>query len=109
MKLINFLRNCAFVPVFKVTYAPADSRRPELPIQTYRILAHPRKMAWKSKAKNRLFTAVSASDHENYISFRADRVLSVNFAGVSLVGPKTFSKVKKTLRTPDEKNILTAK
>lgn len=105
MKIINFLRNCAFVPVFKVTYAPADSKRPELPIQTYRILAHPRKMAWRSKAKNRLFTAVSANDNQSYISFRADRVLSVNFAGVSFLGPKTFSKVKKTFKTPAEKTF----
>mgnify|MGYP003346084599 FL=1 len=98
MKIINFLRGCAFVPVFKVTYAPADSKRPELPIQTYKILQHPRNMAWKSRVGNRLFTAVSANERDHFISFRADRVLSVNFAGVSLVGPKTFQRVKSTLQ-----------
>jgi hypothetical protein len=98
MKIINFLRGCAFVPVFKVTYAPADSKRPELPIQTYKILQHPRNMAWRSKVGNRLFTAVSANERDHFISFRADRVLSVNFAGVSLVGPKTFQRVKSTLQ-----------
>ena len=84
-------------PTYKVTYAPTDSRNPHLPIQRYRIVSHPRKLAWKSHAGNRLFTALSAANHQNFIAFRADRVLSVNFAGFTLLSPQAQAKVKSTL------------
>lgn len=100
--ILNFIRNCRIAPVYVVTYAPADSRNPQLPIQKYRIIEHPRKLAWKSKANNRLFTALSAREAEHFIAFRADRVLSVNFAGWKFLPPKVNQLVKRTLTTPAE-------
>jgi hypothetical protein len=70
--------------VYSVLYAPKESRNPHLPIQRYTIIGNPRNQAWRSKAKHNLFTAVTA-DKGNFVSFRAERVLSVNFAGVKLV------------------------
>lgn len=97
-----------FAAVYKVLYAPADSRNPHLPIQRYRILCHPRRLAWKSIAGNRLFTALSASNHEHYIAFRADRVLSVNFAGLTLLSPYAQSKVKSTLTSDASPAVASA-
>lgn len=70
---------------YKVTYAPEDSRNPHLPVQVYHIIGHPEHLAWKSKAGNRLFTARFANDKNHIASFRSDRVLSVNFAGVTFL------------------------
>lgn len=99
INFINYLRNTRIAPVYTVTYAPIDSRNPELPIQKYNIIEHPRKMAWKSKEGNRLFTALSSNKTCHFISFRADRVLSVNFSGWKILLPKVNNKVAKTLVT----------
>lgn len=96
-KISNFVRNSRIAPTYKVTYAPADSRNPHLPIQKYSIIEHPRKLAWKSQAGNRLFTALSAKDENQFNAFRADRVLSVNFSGWKLLTPETNKQVAKTL------------
>ena len=69
-KLATFIRNSRIARTYVVTYAPADSRNPHLPIQKYSIIEHPRKLAWKSQAGNRLFTALSAKDENQ---FNADR------------------------------------
>lgn len=99
--LRNFFTNYRIAPIYSVTYAPAESRNPHLPIQKYRVIEHPRRLAWKSKANNRLFTAVSAKEN-NFIAFRADRVLSVNFSGWKLLTPEIDKLVKQTLTTPAE-------
>ena len=85
------------VPTYKVTYAPADSRKPESPVQVYNILGHPKNLAWKSHAGNRLFTAVNARHTEKFIAFRADRTLSVNFSGLAFLTPKVAKTFKGTL------------
>jgi hypothetical protein len=86
----------AVMPTYKVTYAPENSRS-TAPIQDYRIVGHPRKLAWRSHSGHRLFTALSAANHERYIAFRADRVLSINFAGFTLLSPRTRVKVASLL------------
>lgn len=101
-KITNFIHNSRIAPTYVVTYAPEDSRNPHLPIQKYGIIEHPRKMAWKSQAKKRLFTAVSSHDSERFIAFRADRVLSVNFSGWKLLTPEVNKQVSRTLTTPVE-------
>lgn len=98
--VINFVRNSRIAPVYTVTYAPANSRNPHLPIQKYGVIEHPRKLAWKSKAGDRLFTALSSKDSSRFIAFRADRVLSVNFSGWKLLTPEINKQVGKTLSTP---------
>jgi hypothetical protein len=90
-----------FAPVYKITYAPEDSRNSHLPIQRYHIIRHPRHLAWKSQAKNRLFTALSARHAGQFNAFRADRVLSVNWAGWQLISPEAQRNVAKTLTTPE--------
>lgn len=99
-KITNFIHNSRIAPTYVITYAPADSRNPHLPIQKYGIIEHPRKMAWKSQAQNRLFTAVSSHDSERFIAFRADRVLSVNFSGWKLLTPEVNKQVARTLTAP---------
>jgi hypothetical protein len=94
--LIQFIKNSRFAPVYTITYAPADSRNPHLPIQKYSIVEHPRKLAWRSKAGNRLFTALSAKHHQ-FNSFRADRTLSVNFSGIKFLSPELNKLAKRTL------------
>jgi len=94
--ILNFLRQTRIAPTYTVTYAPADSRNPHLPIQKYGIIEHPRHLAWKSQAGNRLFTAFS-SRSDRFIAFRADRVLSVNFSGWKILTPQINAKVAKTL------------
>ena len=96
-KLATFIRNSRIARTYVVTYAPADSRNPHLPIQKYSIIEHPRKLAWKSQAGNRLFTALSAKDENQFNAFRADRVLSVNFSGWKLLTPEVNKQVAKTL------------
>jgi hypothetical protein len=95
-KIATFIRNSRFAPVYTVTYTPEDSRNPHLPIQKYSIVEHPRKLAWRSKAGNRLFTALSAKHHE-FNSFRADRTMSVNFSGIKFLSPKLNKLAKRTL------------
>lgn len=97
--IIRFILSVRIVPTYKVTYAPLDSRNPNLPIQSYVILGHPNKLAWKSKSGNRLFTALSAKNHERFIAFRADRVLSINFSGASILFAKSSTAFSKTLKT----------
>jgi hypothetical protein len=95
--ILSTLLACRIVPTYKVTYAPADSRKPELPVQVYNILGHPKKLAWKSHAGNRLFTAVNARHTDKFIAFRADRTLSVNFSGFAFLTPKVSKAFKGTL------------
>jgi hypothetical protein len=99
-KIVTFIRNSRIARTYIVTYAPADSRNPHLPIQKYSIIEHPRKLAWKSQAQNRLFTALSAKNTNQFNAFRADRVLSVNFSGWKLLTPEVNKQVNKTLTTP---------
>lgn len=94
--LIQFIKNSRFAPVYTITYAPADSSNPHLPIQQYRVIEHPRRLAWRSKAGNRLFTALSAKRHQ-FNSFRADRTLSVNFSGIKFLNPDLNKLVQRTL------------
>lgn len=94
--LIQFVKNSRLAPVYTVTYAPADSKNPHLPIQQYRIVQHPRKLAWRSSAGNKLFTALSAKHHQ-FNSFRADRTLSVNFSGIKFLTPELNRLVRSTL------------
>lgn len=94
--LIQFIKNSRFAPVYTITYAPADSNNPHLPIQQYRVIEHPRRLAWRSKAGNRLFTALSAKG-KKFNSFRADRTLSVNFSGVKFLNPDLNKLVQRTL------------
>jgi hypothetical protein len=107
-KIADFIRYSRIAPTYIVTYAPADSRNPHLPIQKYHIIEHPRKLAWKSQAQNRLFTALSAKDENQFNAFRADRVLSVNFSGWKLLTPEVNKKVDKTLTTPFVPLVLVA-
>jgi hypothetical protein len=83
--LLKSLSSYRLYATYKVTYAPEDSRKPHLPVQVYHIIGHPEHLAWKSKAGNRLFTARFANDKMHIASFRSDRVLSVNFAGVTFL------------------------
>lgn len=98
-KLITLIANLMasrIVPTYRVTYAPDVSRNPHLPIQSYKIAGNPKHLAWKSKAGNRLFTALlPCANH--YAAFRADRTLSVNFSGWTLLSVKQFAAYSKTL------------
>lgn len=91
-KLIPF----RIVPTYRVTYAPSDSRNPFLPIQSYEIAGNPKHLAWKSKAGNTLFTAFMPRSGQ-YASFRADRTLSVNFTGWTILAAAKFAAYGKTL------------
>jgi hypothetical protein len=82
---IKLLLSYRVYATYKVTYAPADSRNPLLPVQVYNIIGHPEHLAWKSKAGHRLFTARFANDKKHIASFRTDRVLSVNLSGLALL------------------------
>jgi len=84
------------VSTYRITYAPEASRDPNLPIQVYTIAGNPKNLAWRSKIGNRLFTALLPASGK-YASFRADRTLSVNFAGWRLLSPKLAACYRKTL------------
>lgn len=86
------------VAAYRVTYAPEQSQRPELPIQVYTIVGNPKRLAWRSKAGNKLFTALMPR-RNTFASFRADRTLSVNFAGWRILSPKQAASYRKTLAT----------
>jgi hypothetical protein len=92
------LRNSILVPTYRVTYAPEASRNPHMPIQSYLIAGNPKALAWRSKAGNKLFTALLPRKNE-FASFRADRTLSVNFAGWRILSPKQAASYRKTLVT----------
>ena len=92
---IKNLINSAIVPTYRITYAPEVSRNPHLPIQHYTIAGNPKHLAWRSKAGNKLFTALLPRNNE-YASFRADRTLSVNFSGWALLSPKQAVAFQKT-------------
>jgi len=92
---IKNLINSAIVPTYRITYAPEVSRNPHLPIQHYTIAGNPKHLAWRSKAGNKLFTALLPRNNE-YASFRADRTLSVNFSGWALLSPKQVAAFQKT-------------
>jgi hypothetical protein len=92
---IKNLLNSTFVPTYRITYAPEMSRNPHLPIQQYTIAGNPKHLAWRSKAGNKLFTALLPRKNE-YASFRADRTLSVNFSGWALLSPKQVVAFQKT-------------
>ena len=87
------------VPTYKVTYAPLESRNPANPIQTYTIAGKPQNLAWKSSAGHRLFTGYSPKS-KRFISFRADRTLSINFAGFAFLTPTAGKSYLSTLSTP---------
>ena len=95
MTNIKNLLNSTFVPTYRITYAPEMSRNPHLPIQQYTIAGNPKHLAWRSKAGNKLFTALLPRKNE-YASFRADRTLSVNFSGWALLSPKQVAAFQKT-------------
>jgi hypothetical protein len=95
MKLFKNLTSKFISPKYIVTYAPEKSRRPDLPIQQYQIIGRPNQ-GWKSSANKRLFTAVNANNGE-YLSFRADRVLSINFSGFKVLTPELRYKTCKIL------------
>lgn len=103
---LNSVRNARLALTYKVVYAPMNSRRPELPIQTYNIIGHPRNQAWRSNAGNRLFTARLAGDHQSFASFRADKVLSVNWSGFAIV---SAAQLAKTVTVPVFPNLQVAK
>jgi len=86
------------VAAYRVTYAPEQSERPELPIQVYTIVGNPKKLAWRSQAGNKLFTALMPR-RNRFASFRADRTLSVNFAGWRILSPAQAVSYRKTLTT----------
>jgi hypothetical protein len=92
---IKNLLNSTLVPTYRITYAPEVSRNPHLPIQQYTIAGNPKHLAWRSKAGNKLFTALLPRKNE-YASFRADRTLSVNFSGWALLSPKQVAAFQKT-------------
>ena len=96
-KFFKHLFALRFAPVYKVLYAPAESRNPFLPVQKYKIIGNPTKLAWRSQAGKSLFTALNANDYNSYIAFRTDRVLSVNFAGVRVIPYNVRELVDKTL------------
>lgn len=95
--LLTYILSLRIVPTYKITYAPADSRKPGLPVQVYNILGHPKNLAWKSHAGNRLFTAINARHTEKFIAFRSDRTLSVNFSGFKFLTPAVSKAFKNTL------------
>lgn len=95
----------SIVPAYRVTYAPEDSSKPELPIQTYLIAGNPKDLAFRSKAGNRLFTALLPRKNE-FASFRADRTLSVNFAGWRILTPKQTASYRKSLATASSLRVL---
>ncbi len=96
--LIGAFKSGFIVPTYKVLYNPIDSRNQHRPIQSYTIVGNPRNRAWKSSAGNTLFTALSARNFEKFIAFRSERVLSVNFAGFTVLTPKARKYVKSTWR-----------
>ena len=99
LALVGGLISAGFIaPTYKVLYNPIDSRNPHRPIQTYSIIGNPRNRAWKSSAGNTLFTALSARNFEKFIAFRSERVLSVNFAGFTILGSKARNYVNSTWR-----------
>ena len=83
--IIKKLLALRIAPTYKVTYAPEKSRKPELPIQVYNIVGNPKNLAWRSHAGHKLFTTYTANKEKRFIAFRADRVLSINFSGFTLV------------------------
>ena len=104
--LLNNLRNARIVSTYKVVYAPEKSRNPHLPIQSYNIIGHPRNQAWRSNAGHRLFTARMAGNHQSFASFRAERVLSVNWSGFAIV---SAAQLAKTVTVPVFPNLQVAK
>ena len=83
--IIKKILNFRIAPTYKVTYAPETSKKSELPIQVYNIVGNPKNLAWRSHAGHKLFTAYTADKQKHFIAFRADRVLSINFSGLTLV------------------------
>ena len=75
--LIQNIKNLC-TPTYNVLYAPENSAN-SAPIQTYKVIGHPKSAAWLSNAGNSLFTLPLAGKNE-LRSFRSERVLSVNFA-----------------------------
>ena len=98
LAIIGAFKTGFIAPTYKVLYNPIDSRNPHRPIQTYSIIGNPRNRAWKSSAGNTLFTALSARNFEKFIAFRSERVLSVNFAGFTILGSKARNYVNSTWR-----------
>jgi len=98
LAIIGAFKTGFIAPTYKVLYNPIDSRNSNRPIQTYTIVGNPRNRAWKSSAGNTLFTALSARNFEKFIAFRSERVLSVNFAGFTVLTPKARKYVKSTWR-----------
>lgn len=97
LAIIGSLISSGFIaPTYKVLYNPIMSRNPARPIQSYTIVGNPRHRAWKSSGGNTLFTALSAHNHEKFIAFRSERVLSVNFAGFTVLTPKARKYIKST-------------
>ena len=76
----NIIKNIKSIctPTYNVLYAPEKSANPE-PVQTYKVIGHPKNNSWVSKDGNSLFTLPIVGKSE-VRSFRTDRVLSVNFA-----------------------------
>ena len=96
--LFNSILSMRVVAAYRVTYAPEVSERPELPIQTYLIAGNPKHLAWRSQAGNKLFTALLPR-RNRCASFRADRTLSVNFAGWRILSAGQAKSYQKTLTT----------
>ena len=90
------LTQCQIVPTYYVTYAPEKSQNSFLPIQVYLIAGNPKDLAWRSKVGNRLFTALLPIKNR-FASFRADRTLSINFAGWRLLSAEQALCYQKTL------------
>lgn len=90
--MIEYIQNALRIaPVYTVTYAPADSRNPHLPIQEYAVVEHPHKRAWRTKAGHRVFTSLRFNDPGHFITFRADRVVNISFSGWKLLPPEINS------------------
>jgi len=86
-----------FIPTYRVTYAPADSRHPNLPVQRYNVIGHPVTHKWTSAAGNAVFTAIDTSRDKEYLTFRFSRVRKVRFSGFAVLSPEGYKAHAKTL------------
>lgn len=91
--LINKILNYKLVKTYDVLYAPEVSRNPD-PVQVYRIIGHPSRLGWRSKAGHKLFTAIVLNRSRAFSAFRADRVLSVKFSGLTFVSSRAYNSIK---------------
>lgn len=67
-----------FTPTYVITYAP-ESHRSGNPIKRYRVLGNPTRDSFTTKERKVCFRARVANRNGEFRTFRAERVLSVNF------------------------------